>query len=188
MSTINLHSGTSFDFLYPERSTFDIKDIAHALSNLCRFTGHVKEFYSVAQHSVLVSYQVPKEFALHALMHDAAEAFTGDVSSPLKALLPDFNAIEKLVEFEVFSRFGLPTTIPVEIKRADNILLVTEQRDLMHPGTQLVNRPRGVLQLKDTISTWLPSEARRHFLLRFREVAHQSELASQIDLAGVSRY
>ena len=188
MNTINFYSGTSFNFVCPELSVFTIKDIAHALSHLCRFTGHVRDFYSVAQHCVLVSHEVPTEFALHALMHDAAEAFTGDVSSPLKALLPDFQAIEASVEREVFTRFGLPIELPGVIKRADRVLLLTEQRDLMCAGAKLEDAPRGLLPLENRITTWFPSEAKRHFLRRFRDLAYQSEAAMKIDLEGVSRF
>lgn len=88
--TILLRSGSYFDFENPEGSEFDLFDIAHALGHLCRFTGHVMRFYSVAEHCVHCSRIVPPEHALAALMHDAAEAFIGDVSRPLKAMLPGY--------------------------------------------------------------------------------------------------
>lgn len=95
--TILLLSGEYFDLAEPEACAFQVSDIAHALGNICRFTGHTQRFYSVAEHSVICSHMVPPEDAMAALMHDAAEAFIGDVSSPLKSLLPDYKAVEQRV-------------------------------------------------------------------------------------------
>src|ERR1019366_6268112 len=82
-SAIRTYTGILFDFEEPEASPIRIEDIAHALSLLCRFAGHCKEFYSVAEHSVRVSYACPEEHALWGLMHDASEAYCVDVPRPL---------------------------------------------------------------------------------------------------------
>lgn len=142
--TILTSQGTYFDFDQPERSEINAEIIAHALSNLCRFTGHCREFYSVAQHAVIVSQLVPPEFAYQALHHDDAEAFTGDMASPLKKLLPSYKEIERRVEAEVFRRMGLPEKLAPEVKHADLVALRTEQRDLMHAKGGLWTSLEGV--------------------------------------------
>lgn len=106
-SSISTVSGRFYDLLAPEKYEYDIEEIAHSLSNLCRYTGHSNVFYSVAEHSVLVSRLVPERLALCGLLHDASEAFCGDVSSPLKKLLPEYQAIEDGVQKAIADYFGL---------------------------------------------------------------------------------
>lgn len=130
--TILTRSGQYFSYLDPAASTYDMFDIAHALSNICRFCGHSRSFYSVAEHSVHVSQLVPKRLAFAALMHDAAEAFVGDMPKPLKEMLPEYSAIERRIEDDIARRFDLGDAMRhPEVKRADRIMLRTEQRQVM---------------------------------------------------------
>jgi 5'-deoxynucleotidase YfbR-like HD superfamily hydrolase len=117
--------------LSPRVEDIWIDDIAHSLANLCRFGGHCRQFYSVAQHSVLVSRLVPLHLAFVGLMHDATEAYVGDMVRPLKYSLPQFLEIEDAIWRLIARRFDLPLHLPAEVKEADDIALVTERRDLI---------------------------------------------------------
>lgn len=169
--TILTASGRYFDLTAPEQSQFDINEIAHALANLCRFTGHTSRFYSVAQHSVLASYLVPEEHALTALLHDAAEAYLGDVASPLKHMLPEYAAIYARVESALFAHYGLPATLPSCVKRADLIMLATEKRDLMPYANDVWPILIGVTPLdKPLHRPLIPRRAKDAFLRRFANI------------------
>lgn len=130
MSYIQTLSGKKFNYLNATIDDIDIEDIATALSHICRFAGHLPEFYSVAQHSVLVSQIVPPEFAFEALMHDAAEAYCQDIPAPLKALLPDYQRIETLVDDLIREKYGINRVQASVVKYADLVMLATERRDL----------------------------------------------------------
>ena len=110
------HSGKYFDLANPDPAMVDIEDIAYALGQLRRFTGHAN--YTIAEHSLWVSYVVPPQYALEGLMHDAAEAYVGDISAPLKGLVPGFKAVEQRIERAVADRFKLQILDDPEIKRA----------------------------------------------------------------------
>lgn len=167
--TILLASGNYFDFLAPDQCEFTIDDIAHGLSHICRFAGHSCRFYSVAQHSVLVSRHVPPEDAFAGLMHDAAEALIGDVAKPLKDMLPDYRRLEKSIEAAVFARFGVPTPLPPSVKEIDVVMLATEQRQLMRNRDDW-NYTRGRQPLDIQIPPMGPEEAKAAFLARYAEV------------------
>lgn len=131
MSTILTSAGRMVDVAGLNHEDLDPETIAHALSNLCRFTGHCRTFYSVAQHSVLVASLLPRELKFAGLMHDATEAFIGDMSSPIKALLPFYISLEKVVWWAIAKRYHLPKELPGAVKLADLRALATEKRDLM---------------------------------------------------------
>lgn len=164
--TILLQSGEYFDFEAPETSVFGIEDVAHGLAMICRFTGQCRRFYSVAEHCVIASHHVAPEFAFEALMHDAAEAFIGDVSKPLKDILPEYRVIEKRIETAVLGRFGLTPHLSPAVKEIDVRMLATEQRQLMHNRDDW-DYTRGRTPLPIVIEGWTPAVAKSRFLARF---------------------
>ena len=170
MSTILTNKDVYFDFTNPEKHDFNIFEIAHALSNLCRFTGHVREFYSVAQHSVYVSALCPPELAMMGLLHDASEAYLGDVASPLKRLLPDYRAIEARVEQAIAKQHKLPYPLPAPIKAADLEMLAIEKLTFLPEGAGL-NWPKPHARHEGfRIHPMQPTEARDFFIQRYAEL------------------
>ena len=129
---IQTYTGRKFWPLNPRAEDIHIHDIAHALSMKCRFNGHSKQFYSVAEHSVLVSRYVQSEYAMWGLLHDAAEAYLPDVPRPVKPFLSGFKEIETSVMNIIADVFELGTYIePPEVKRIDTAILADEQKLVM---------------------------------------------------------
>lgn len=164
---IQTYSGRRFCPTNPNSDAIVIQDIAHALSNICRYTGHSFEFFSVAQHSVLVSYLCNYENALYGLLHDASEAYCQDIASPIKRSVEftSYRELEKKIQNAVCKRFSLPEKEPEDVKRADMLMLATESRDLMaplHPDWKL-----DIIPAPFKIVPLAPKEAKKLFMDRF---------------------
>jgi hypothetical protein len=180
-SRIKTNKGVYFEFNSPEKHDFDVREIAYSLSFINRFTGHAGG-YTVAQHSVLVSYVVPQGYALEGLLHDAAEAYIGDVSSPLKGLIRAvYKPIEHRIEAALSEQHRLCFPFPPCIKRADLVLLLTEHRDLMkrakdssqdteHWPHDIEPLPRRLFGLIPAIIRWPAWYARYRFVKRYKEL------------------
>lgn len=182
---IETFTGRRFHILNPDPSEVDIRDIAHALSMIVRFTGHVQRYYSVAEHSWHVSYEVHPDNALVGLLHDASEAYVGDLSRALKHLTPvgiPYLKIEAAIMDAVYERFDLPrvTILPQDVKRADNLLLLAEKAAIMGPlnwenskGCEVdlteMDFARGI-----NIVGFSPHVAEKMFLARFDELVAPS--------------
>lgn len=154
-----------------------IEDIAHALSMQCRFTGHTREFYSVAQHSVLVSVYVPPQDALAGLMHDASEAYLMDLPRPLKhsPFFAFYRERESAAMNAIFHHFGIKDFSWENVKEADDRMLATEARDLMsplHPEWRTLKAP-----YVRRIASWSPDQAEIAFLRRFRALTENPDQA-----------
>jgi hypothetical protein len=126
---LHTRSGRPFDYTAPKPEQIDIRDIAHALGHLCRFAGHCSRFYSVAEHSVHVA-RVLRERDEHlarwGLLHDAHEAYVVDIPSPLKRLIPDYQALEETAATAVLSKFGLQGEMPPAVIATDRVLFQHE--------------------------------------------------------------
>lgn len=143
MSWIRTYTGRRFDIASPRVADVDIEDIAQALSHIARFGGHTSLPYSVAQHSVMMYWMAPKPLKRTALLHDAAEAYLGDLMRPIKALLPAFSRLETrllLVIGDALNAPGLAEISP-EIHELDKRLCATEQAFLQGPELAGERRP-----------------------------------------------
>jgi hypothetical protein len=169
-------SGRSVNPFDPDPDQLDAGDIARALANLCRFGGHSRVFYSVAQHAVIVSELVERrggdpEDAFAALMHDATEAYLGDMPPPIKhrSLLGEaFRAAEDNLERAIRDRFGIKPDVP-EIKRVDRALLATERRSFSGESWRWPELD-GVEPLDLALTAWSPDDAEHAFTRRFAEL------------------
>lgn len=168
---IQTYTGKKFYPLAPRVEDICIEDIAHALAMKCRFCGHCREFYSVAQHSLHVSLLVPGKDAFAALMHDAAEAYLPDVCRPIKPAMVGFKEMEQRMEAAIARKFPtLPATMPDSVKHADLVALHTERRDIMAAPPTGWTTDRLAEPDRERIKPVAPFEARADFLTRFWEL------------------
>lgn len=175
---IETYSGKKFDVLNPKPEQIVIEDIAHALSQVCRFAGHSKFFYSVAQHSYLGSFLVPAEDAVWFLLHDSSESYIGDMSSPLKHLTEAgkaYRPIEKKIMQVICNKFGLPETQPASVDAIDIAMLYAEKKQMM--GSIPWDRDWGkhIKPADVVIREMSPKVIERLFLKRFFKLANLKE-------------
>lgn len=184
---IRLIGGSLFNYWEPEKAEVTIEDLATALANVCRFSGHLHYFYSVAQHAVNTSYLVPKELAFTALMHDTAEAFTNDLPTPLKAAVPVFKELEVKIESDMARRFGFIYPLPKEVKYADSQMLKLEKekikRDHSHWDCLDGIETDSVEYLVD-LHMMTPPQARKLFLARFSELTENDKRYQTLQSKG----
>lgn len=172
---IMTQTGRMFFFEHPHPSSIVIEDIAHALSQICRFTGHSRCHYSVAEHSIRVSWLAEKkygrEFARQGLLHDAAEAYVSDLNGPLKRLVGDgYKRWEAVAEEALGAKFNFPASKTPEIKDCDGVLYLTEKRDLFPPYNLPFTSYPDKAPLEDPITPMSAELSRLLFLHRFEEV------------------
>ena len=180
MTWIITRSGLKFDLANPTAAMVDPTDIAHSLSMQCRFNGHTRDFYSVAEHCCLVADLVPVEHQLAALLHDATEAYVGDLVRPLKEDMRDcaryegvtcmYDVTEERVWQAICQRFDLDPILPDCVKHADLVALATEKRDLMASHPEPWPCLNGITPASTTVHAWTPSAAAIHYHARLLQL------------------
>ncbi|MDP2447646.1 phosphohydrolase [Pseudomonas sp.] len=194
MTRIILQSAREFDLLKPRADLITTLDIAHALSLICRFNGHCNRHYSVAQHSLLVADIVESqghgpEIQLQALLHDAAEAYVGDLVRPLKYHLrrqacgqqSDFDRVEERVWEAICDQFELEPELPFVVHDADMIALATERRELLPDHPSVWDCLHGITPHRIELENWTPGQARQAFhdrLLDLLATTHRARAAA----------
>jgi 5'-deoxynucleotidase YfbR-like HD superfamily hydrolase len=171
----NTCTGKLIDLNNPSESLIEISDIANALSQICRFGGHTRQFYSVAQHSCLVAGLAPKDLKKEALLHDAAEAYLGDVIKPLKILIePLYAPFEFAFQQVINQKFGLLPEKLNAIKRYDLQALELEHKAFIVGDHQdlLEAMKEADMEIFDELNpvSWAPWEAGQFFLQEFYKI------------------
>jgi hypothetical protein len=169
------YTGKQFWLLKPKIEDICIEDIAHSLSMQCRWTGHTKYHYSIAQHCYYCSLLGPENEALERLMHDASEAYMGDMNRPLKHYTeagPAYRRQENVVQGVIGECFGLAPIEPRSVHDADQTMLYTEKSQLITMVGFGMSDPWGDVPVSDNIiiEEWTPAFAEKVFLKRFEEL------------------
>ncbi|MEP3245128.1 MAG: phosphohydrolase [Sneathiella sp.] len=162
-------TGNEFYPFDPRPDQISLEDIVQKLSRICRYNGGVKWplHYSVAEHSVLLAryaldnHEDP-ELAMQMLMHDAAEAYIGDMVRPLKEVMPEFRDIDHLITEAIFKKFNIPHPMPALVKELDHRILFDEEIQAIAPHTRRFDdgtgKPLGV-----TLQFWSAERAYQEF-------------------------
>jgi 5'-deoxynucleotidase YfbR-like HD superfamily hydrolase len=167
------YTGKKFFLLEPRLEDIDIIDIAHSLSNQCRWTGHAKHFYSISQHSYYCSFLGPDSEAFDRLMHDASESYLSDLSRPLKHFTEAgsiYRKLESVVQGAIADRFGFSVVEPESVKLADNSMLFEEKRQIMNCTFEEAEEWEGFKSNGIKIEQWTPAQAKEMFLNRFEKL------------------
>lgn len=169
---IQTYTGRKMYPLDPRPEDFNCRDIAHSLAFQCRFGGHVRNFYSIAEHCILLSYTVSPENALWALLHDATEAFVVDVPRPVKRMLTNYKEIEDNITKVMVEVYSLAPDMPEEVRDADYRILLTERNRLMHTYHEWSGEKEGFtpLELLFPIQCWEPHVAELWYLDRLEQL------------------
>lgn len=180
-------TGKAFFPLAVNVEDIDEFDIAHSLAMQCRYNGHVSQFYSVAEHCVHMSYIVPEQDALWALLHDATEAYVGDMVRPLKKNIPIFSEIEDKIMEAVCEKFELHQNfMPDSVKEADNRIIENERLALLreppYPWT-IHGDPYPDVE----IQAWDPATAEFKYYTRLQELLFDREVREAKKLAEMAQ-
>lgn len=170
-NTIKVAAGHYVDLIDPDPASIDIESIAAALSKVCRYGGHCPKFYSVAEHCVIAAELAfadglwTPEAIRAILMHDAAEAYIGDMVKPLKVTLPEFAKVENRMESAIAERFGLLQGIHDSIvKDYDRAMLKAEKIALWPEDKERWSGFETIPTRPVTFHWWSPEQAEHKFL------------------------
>lgn len=169
-SAITTFSGKVIDPISPDPNDIDIEDVAHHLSNMCRFTGATSRFYSLAEHSVRVARLVDDEFKLEAILHDASEAYIADIAKPVKEspAFSGYRLVEGRLEAAVQMAFRLPIgPWPSQVKKADHRMFEVEATFLCPKGVGKFVDDIGIANSDEYPACWSPRIAEGVFLDEF---------------------